>query len=102
MSQTAAIRPVNKATRTVFPQTSAHRALYGLPKENDVGQHDATPAFTAVCLWGNYPPPASASLRCKFGVEDIGIPSQVECSWGHHALFARGKGGNLSWGTDTG
>ncbi|MFH1311757.1 MAG: hypothetical protein ABIJ00_00885 [Candidatus Eisenbacteria bacterium] len=99
MSQTAAIRPVNKATRTVFPQTSAHRALYGLPKEIEVGQHDAAPALTAVRLWGNYPPPASASLRCKFGVEDIGIPSQVECSWGHHAQYARGKGGYLSGGT---
>ena len=102
MSQAAAIRPVNKATRTVFPQTSAHRALYGLPKENDVGQRDAAPAFTAVGLWGDYPPPASASLRCKFGVEDIGIPSQVECSWGHRALYARGKGGYLSGGKATG
>jgi hypothetical protein len=102
MSRTAAIRPVIKATRTVFPQTSAHRALYGLPKENDVGQHSAAPAFAAVRLWGGYPPPASASLRCKSGVEDIGVPSQVECSWGHNALYARGKGGDCSRGNGKG
>ena len=102
MSRTAAIRPVIKATRTVFPQTSAHRALYGLPKENDVGQHSAAPAFVAGRFWDNYPPPASASLRCKSGVEDIGIPCQVECSWGHNMRYARGKGGKCSGGTCTG
>jgi hypothetical protein len=103
MSRMAVIRPVITRTRTVFPQTSAHQALYGLPKENCVGEYDAAPASVAVSLWDDYPPPASASLRSDFGVEDIGIPSQVKCGWGHlFALHHRGEYDYCSAGTGEG
>ena len=103
MSRKAAIRPVITITRTVFPQTSAHQALYGLPKENCVGSNDAAPASVAVYLWGDYPPPASASFRSDFGVEDIGIPSQVKCSWGQtSAWYTRGNSDYRSKGTGGG
>ena len=83
MSREAAIRPVAIATRTLFPQTSAHRALHG-PLEN----HEVTmimiekvPAFLAAHLRGDYPSPASENLQGKLAVKsDKGI-SLARCSW---------------------
>jgi len=103
MSRAAAIRPVAEITRTVFPQTSAHQALCGLPEANGVGQISKAPAFVAVSLWDDYPSPASAFLRSQCAVEDSAISSQVKCSWSWNGAWCTvGSVNRCSRGTDEG
>lgn len=103
MSRAAVIRPVVKSTHTMFPQTSAHQALCGLPKENGVGQFCKAPAFAAACLEDSYPSPASAFLRSQFAVEDSATSSQVRHSWGWNGAWcAMSSVCHCSRGTDEG
>jgi uncharacterized protein YbaR (Trm112 family) len=81
MSGEAAARPVAMATRTLFPQTSAHQALYGPRDRLEVRMIDKVPVLLAAHLRGDRPSPASENLQGKLAVKsDKGI-SRARCSW---------------------
>jgi hypothetical protein len=82
MDREVAIRPVAAKTRIVFPQTSAHRALYGLRENREAGQVGKVPASMAACLGGNSLLPASEFLQGRLASKDTKGSSQVRCCWG--------------------
>jgi hypothetical protein len=81
MSGDAVIRPVAIATRTLFPQTSAHRALCGSLGNPEVDVIHKVPAFLAAHLPSVYPSPASENLQGKLAVKSDKGTSQARCSW---------------------
>jgi hypothetical protein len=88
----AAIRTVAAATRTLFPQTSAHRALYGLHENHQAEEIEKVPASVAVYPNCDYPSPASENLQGKLAVKSYKGISQVRCSWGRFfAWCTRGE-----------
>jgi hypothetical protein len=96
MSGEAAVRPVEIATRTLLPQTSAHRALYGPRDHHEVRMIDKVPAFLAAHLLGYCPLPASENLQGKLAVKsDKGI-SRARCSWDR--IFSRWTRGECDRG----
>jgi hypothetical protein len=92
MSGEAAFRPVAMATRTLFPQTSAHRALYGPHGSHEADKITKVPALLAATLRRVYPSPASENLHGKLAVKSEMGESQVRCSWDRfRALCSRGE-----------
>ncbi len=81
MSGEAAVRPVAMATRTLLPQTSAHRALYGPRDHHEVRMIEKVPAFLAAHLRGYRPSPASENLQGKLAVKSDKGTSLARCSW---------------------
>jgi hypothetical protein len=81
MSGEAAFRPVAIATRTLFPQTSAHWALNGPRGHLEVRMVDQVPAFLAAHLHGYCPSPASENLQGKLAVKSDKGKSLARCSW---------------------
>ena len=92
MSGEAAFRPVAMATRTLFPQTSAHRALTGPRDHREVRMIDMVPALLAANLRRDYPLPASENLQSKLAVKSDKGKSQARCSWGRiFSWWTRGE-----------
>ena len=92
MSGVAVSWPVAIATRTLFPQTSAHRALYGPLGNPEVGVIRMVPASSAASLVGYRPSPASENLQSKLAVKSDKGKSQARCSWGRIcAWWTRGE-----------
>jgi hypothetical protein len=92
MSGDAAGWPVAIATRTLFPQTSAHRALYGPLGNPEVGVIRMVPAYSAVYLPSDRPSPASENLQGKLAVKSDKGTSRARCSWGRIcAWWTRGE-----------
>jgi len=81
MSGEAVVRPVAMATRTLFPQTSAHRALSGPRDRLEVRMIDKVPALLAANLRRDYPSPASENLQGKLAVKSDKGKSRARCSW---------------------
>jgi hypothetical protein len=102
MTREAATRPVAETSRTMFPQTSAHWALYGFHEESDVGQLDMVSAPMAADRWGDYPGTASKFLHGKFAVEHVRKPSWVKCSWDQINMWCAGGNGCCPRKTDEG
>jgi hypothetical protein len=87
-----AARPVAIATRTLFLQTSAHRALYGPLGNPEADVIRMVPATMAAGLLGNYPLPASENLQSKLAVKSDKGASQARCSWDRiFAWWTRGE-----------
>jgi hypothetical protein len=92
MSGEAVVRPVAMATRTLSPQTSAHRALYGPRDHREVSVIDMVPAFSAADLHRDYPSPASENLQGKLAVKSDKGKSRARCSWGRiFSWWTRGE-----------
>jgi hypothetical protein len=81
MSGEAASWPVAIATRTLFPQTSAHWALNGPLGNPGVNVIHKVPASLAVPLLGGCPSPASENLQSKLAVKSDKGTSRARCSW---------------------
>jgi hypothetical protein len=81
MQGEAVIRPVAMATRTLLPQTSAHRALLGPRDHLEVRMIDKVPAILAANLRCDCPSPASENLQGKLAVKSDKGESQARCSW---------------------
>jgi hypothetical protein len=96
MSGEAAVRPVAIATRTLLPQTSAHRALYGPRDHHEVRMVDKVPAFLAAHLRGDCPSPASENLQGKLAVKSDKGKSRARCSWDR--IFSRWTRGECDRG----
>jgi hypothetical protein len=80
MFRKAAAWPVVATSRTMFPQTSAFKALYGLRVGYGVGQNALVPAAAADPS-GHYPPPAFASLESGHSARYAWMSSRVKSSW---------------------
>jgi hypothetical protein len=81
MSGVAVSWPVAIATRTLFPQTSAHRALYGSLGNPEVDVILKVPASLAADLRLDCPSPASENLQSKLAVKSDKGKSLARCSW---------------------
>jgi hypothetical protein len=92
MSGETATRPVAIATRTLFLQTSAHRALGGPLGNPEVDVIHMVPASLAAHLLGDCPSPASENLQSKLAVKSDQGKSQARCSWDRiFAWWTRGE-----------
>jgi hypothetical protein len=80
MFRKAVAWPVVATSRTMFPQTSAFRALSGLRVGYGVGQIALVPAATAIPS-EHYPPPAFASLESGSASRYARISSRVKHCW---------------------
>ena len=96
MSGEAVVRPVAMATRTLFPQTSAHRALHGPRDRLEVRMIDKVPALLAANLRRDYPSPASENLQGKLAVKSDKGKSLARCSW--DLIFSRWTRGECDRG----
>ena len=85
MTGAAAVGPVTIATRTVFPQISAHQALCGL-QEYGSGPIEPAPATLAVCLRADHPLPAFVFPQDRFAVKYADSQSWVKSGWGHNGV----------------
>jgi len=92
MQGEAVVRPVAIATRTLLPQTSAHRALTGPRDHLEVRMVDKVPAILAAKLRGNCPSPASENLQGKLAVKSDKGKSRARCGWGRiFSWWTRGE-----------